>query len=207
MRPRLFYSVIIMSKIIVAGIDPSLTGTGLVAFRQSTHRPCIRKLLKPSKREHGWDGSDAHRLAIMHESLKLWLKATRPDLAVIEGYAFASRFSRAHALGELGGVFRLALHELGMPFITVPPKTLKLFVLGPRASSAKTAMMKGVASRWGEVFEVSDLADAYGLARVGASLFVDDISAGDAAALNGVELTCVPAAIRSRMVNKGYCNG
>lgn len=194
-----------MSRIVIAGVDPSLTGTGLVALRRNLQKPCIAKLLKPLKSEHGWDGSDAHRLAIMHTCFKEWLQACAVDLVVIEGYAFASRFSRSHALGELGGVFRLAMHQLQVPFITVPPKSLKRFVLGPRASNAKTAMMKGVERRWGQTFTVSDLADAYSLARVGRVLFDKEITAADAESLKGVDLSAVPRDLLNSMVNRAYC--
>lgn len=192
-----------MSKTLtIAGIDPSLTGTGLVAIHPKLPRPCIRKLLKPSKREHGWDGSDDHRLDIMYTSLRDWLKAVNPTLVVIEGYAFASRFSRAHALGELGGIFRLVMYRMGIPYAVVPPKSLKRFVLGPRASNKKDAMIKGVDSRWGVRFEVSDLADAYGLARIGCALYDKSITATDAEALNGVDLS---AASGLPLLNSGYC--
>lgn len=54
---------------------------------------------------------------------------SRP-LVVIEGYAFAARNSHAHALGELGGVIRLALHEAGVPYVDVPPSSLKKYACG-----------------------------------------------------------------------------
>jgi Holliday junction resolvasome RuvABC endonuclease subunit len=52
------------------------------------------------------------------------------DLVAVEGYSFGSRHSQAHALGELGGVVRLALWEAGVPFVDVAPALLKKYATG-----------------------------------------------------------------------------
>lgn len=49
---------------------------------------------------------------------------------VIEGYSFGSKFSRAHALGELGGVVKVALHKAGFSIVEVPPKCRAKFATG-----------------------------------------------------------------------------
>lgn len=57
-------------------------------------------------------------------------KARGCDLVVIEGYAFSARESHAHALGELGGVVRLGLHQLRIPVAEIPPACMKKFATG-----------------------------------------------------------------------------
>ncbi len=52
------------------------------------------------------------------------------DLVVIEGYSMGSHGAHSHALGELGGVVRLALFEAGIPHVDVPPATLKVYATG-----------------------------------------------------------------------------
>lgn len=53
----------------------------------------------------------------------------RVSLVVIEGYAFG-RIQQAHHLGELGGVIRVWLADMNIPFVEVPPSSLKLFATG-----------------------------------------------------------------------------
>lgn len=51
------------------------------------------------------------------------------DLVVIEGYSFGSH-NRAVPLAELGGCVRLLLHRLAIPYVDVPPATLKKWATG-----------------------------------------------------------------------------
>jgi hypothetical protein len=48
-------------------------------------------------------------------------------LAVIEGYSYDS-VGRLFEIGEWGGLAKVALHERGIRFVTVPPKRLKRFM-------------------------------------------------------------------------------
>ena len=102
----------------VVGIDPSLTSTGIAVVRQGllrTHRLQPPKLVGPARLD--W-------FFTMFTGL---LEMEQPDLVVIEGYAFGAK-AHHHALGELGGILRLALHRKEQSFLVVPPTSLKLFV-------------------------------------------------------------------------------
>jgi crossover junction endodeoxyribonuclease RuvC len=73
------------------------------------------------------------RLAAIRDRIASPLRGCLTDAAtvvVIEGYSFGSRNSQAHALGELGGVIRLALHEQGRPFVDLPPTVVKKLATG-----------------------------------------------------------------------------
>lgn len=63
----------------------------------------------------------------------------RPDLVVIEDYAFSRGDAHAHALGELGGVIKLALHEAGVATVLISPSALKKFATG-KGNANKVAM-------------------------------------------------------------------
>lgn len=63
----------------------------------------------------------------------------RADLVVIEDYAFSRGDAHAHALGELGGVVKLALHELGIPTVLIGPSAVKKFATN-KGNCNKTAM-------------------------------------------------------------------
>ena len=69
------------------------------------------------------------------------------DLVAIEGYSYASP-NQAHQIGELGGGVRLLLYRLRVPFVAVPPATLKKFATGSGAAK-KTAMVVAARERFG----------------------------------------------------------
>ncbi len=50
--------------------------------------------------------------------------------AIIEGYSFGSKFSRAHSLGELGGTVKVALYKAGFSVVEIPPKCRAKFATG-----------------------------------------------------------------------------
>ena len=84
----------------------------------------------------------------------------------IEGYAMGSK-TRPQMAGELGGHLRLLLWQAGVPYIIVPPTTLKKYVLG-KGNAAKELMLKEVFRKWGYDTTSNDRADAYALARIAA---------------------------------------
>lgn len=89
-----------------------------------------------------------------------------PTIVAIEGYAMGSK-TRPQMAGELGGHLRLLLWQAGIPYIVVPPTTLKKYVLG-KGNAAKELMLKEVFRKWGYDTTSNDRADAYALARIAA---------------------------------------
>lgn len=87
-----------------------------------------------------------------------------PTLVAIEGYAFGS-FSGRERLGEWGGVLRLMLFRIGLPFVEIPPSTLKKYVTG-KGNSKKNQMLLSVFKKWGITCEDDNQSDAYGLAQL-----------------------------------------
>lgn len=67
------------------------------------------------------------------------------DLVVLEGYGFGARGNVVHGLAELGGVVRLTLADAGIPFVVVPPASLKKFATGK--GNAKKEDVLGAAIR------------------------------------------------------------
>lgn len=81
------------------------------------------------------------------------------DLVVLEGYSFNSKYHRAEAIGELGGVVRLELWERGIPYVEVPPAVLKKYATG-RGNASKRDLFGAAVHRFGRQFETDDEADA-----------------------------------------------
>ena len=56
------------------------------------------------------------RLSWFYDEFMVLIRRYAPQVVALEGYAFGAK-SQHHALGELGGVLRLALHRVEQPFI------------------------------------------------------------------------------------------
>jgi crossover junction endodeoxyribonuclease RuvC len=98
------------------GLDLSLTSTGVSVNGETfSIKPKIRGV---------------ERLIEISDRIVSQAVGSGCIAVVIEGYSFGSKFSRAHSLGELGGVVKVALHRLGLPIVEVPPKCRAKFATG-----------------------------------------------------------------------------
>lgn len=84
--------------------------------------------------------------------------ALRPHIVGIEGYAYAAS-NRAHQIGELGGVIRLALYQRGIPFIEIPPANVKKIATGV-GNAGKYEVLTAAVRRLGYGGSSDDAADA-----------------------------------------------
>jgi crossover junction endodeoxyribonuclease RuvC len=116
------------------------------------------------------------------------------DLVIIEGYSFAGKFINSVQY-ELGACIRMRLYQEEVPFIEIPPTSLKKFVTG-KGNAKKDLILLGVYKRWDFDTEDDNEADAYGLAQFGRALIgestgvpainftaVETVAAGDQPAL------------------------
>jgi Holliday junction resolvasome RuvABC endonuclease subunit len=145
----------------VVGLDLSLTGTGVALGIAA-----ITDLFDGRRRIDAAGRVGMDRLAHIRDEVLTGCKET--TLAIIEGYAFGKIQGMA-ALGELGGVVKLALHERGIPFVIVAPASLKKFVAG-KGNADKAVMIKEVFKRFGVDTNDHNIADAVGLMYIGRAL-------------------------------------
>lgn len=143
-----------MSKRIL-GLDLSLTATGWALV---------------------WDGSPqwgviktkyrgVKRLSEIRDEVRAIVQKIEPSLAVIEGYSYGSHQGMA-GLAELGGVIRLLLLDMGVPYIVVAPTTNKKFATG-KGNAEKDLVLKRVFQHWGADMSNNNEADAFSLAQFG----------------------------------------
>lgn len=122
-----------MSKAVL-GLDLSLTATGVALPDGSTRLiklgSCCNRGMK--------------RLASIRRQVLGMVQESGAELVSVEGYSFGSRDSHAHALGELGGVIRLALSEAGVPYIDVPPSSLKKYATGKGNATKELVLVHAV---------------------------------------------------------------
>lgn len=153
----------------VIGLDMSLEGTGVAIIRGghdvkigehclTRHNVARMQTIKPSL-------TGPERLHSIKRTLLDLFAEVHPALVVIEGYAHGASF-KAHALGEVGGVARLAMWEHHIPFVEIAPKQLKLYASG-YGGSTKPQMRKAILQRWGVDIKDNNQVDAYALAQLG----------------------------------------
>jgi crossover junction endodeoxyribonuclease RuvC len=143
----------------IVGLDLSLTSTG-IAFGQDT-QAISTKYKGPQ------------RLALIRDLVLAVISELDNPHVVVEGYSFASRNSRAHAIGELGGVIRVALWERAIPLVEVAPTARAKFATG-RGNASKNEVVSSISARTGIVWSgkgADDRCDAWILQEIGLAHF------------------------------------
>lgn len=137
------------------GIDASLEGTGLCLLCEDGSVKDMRTV-----RPGGLRGM-ARLALIKAAACELLRPMNQVRGAAIEGYAFGA-VNQAFSLGEIGGILRLLMHEHEVPYVDVPPISLKKFATG--STHADKDDMIAAAKALGAQPEDDNQADAYHLA-------------------------------------------
>ena len=146
------------------GIDPSPRSTGLALV--GTDGICEVALVTPPKGCLG-----AARLAWHRNTLREFLKGRNVVGAAVEGPSLGST-NRADDLGQIRGIYLLAIADLGLVPAVVAPTSLKKFG-GGGGGASKEKMVKTAREKWpGVNFKTDDLADAAWLADLARALII-----------------------------------
>jgi len=164
------------------GIDLSLTSTGYSNNENSgvisVHSTGVKRLIEIS------------------ESIGNLIVELKINAAVIEGYSFSSRNSHAHSIGELGGVVRVMLYRMDIPYVEIPPTCRAKFATG-RGNASKNEVISFVSAKTGMIWKnpgADDKCDAWILeemARAKFGLHRHDWSAPSMDALNKVDWSAI----------------
>ena len=142
----------------ILGIDPSLTSSGICLMNGETGEISETIAIQPNN-------TGPERLASFRQEITNLIAMRSNMHAFIEGYAFGANNQR-EALGELGGVLRLALYDAGIPIVVIPPTILKKFATG-RGTADKVAMAVQLMKEFGISYPTTDQTDAHWLAVFG----------------------------------------
>ena len=142
------------------GIDPSLTGTGVVILDKDGE---IYKELLISTYPDNYICSEQRLLDIVNE-IK-FIKDISLRYAAIEGISFNSKSTSFNERCGLFFMITSLLFDNDIPFKIVPPKTLKKWAVG-NGNADKKMMMNGSKKRWGLEFKDDNICDAYNLAQL-----------------------------------------
>jgi len=148
---------------IYIGIDASYSSTGLIHLDENAEIK-KQKILKFNKKET--DTED--RLIKVKEDLIfpiMTLNSVQKIKVCLEGPSYNSQGQRILQMGALNFFIRYWFRVLKIDYRVVEPNTLKKFVTG-KGNCKKDLILLKVFKKWGVEFDVNDLADAYGLARM-----------------------------------------
>jgi Holliday junction resolvasome RuvABC endonuclease subunit len=109
------------------------------------------------------------------------------DLVVIED--FVTRSPAASTLGMVHGVVRVALREAGIPFVLVPPASLKRYIAS-KGNAKKDEMRMETFKRFGRDFNDDNICDAHGLRAMALDAYghaLVDMPAANRAALEKID--------------------
>lgn len=137
------------------GIDLSLTSTGISiggeTFAITPKTKGIERLVEVSTR--------VVELATRYN----------PSAIILEGYSFGSKFTRAHAIGELGGCVKVAVYQAGFQIVEVPPTCRAKFATG-KGNASKVDVLLAIKRLTGKDFPGAsgdDECDAWVLEQMG----------------------------------------
>lgn len=139
------------------GLDLSLTSTGYSILGHTG------SIVVKSK--------GPERLFDIREDLASLLLINSIEAVFIEGYAFSARNSQSHKIGELGGVVRLLMYEMSIPFVEIPPTSRAKFATG-KGNAAKSEVISAISAKTGIIWSGSsadDECDAWVLEEMGRS--------------------------------------
>lgn len=131
-------------------LDLSLTSTGWAAKHGA--EPVASGRFTPTT-------TGVARLAAAVAWLEKMVEVYHPDLVVIEGYAYSAKGRAVVDIGELGGVIRLALHFLGIPFVEIAPTSRAKLATG-KGNAGKDEVLVAAVRRLKYVGHSNDEADA-----------------------------------------------
>lgn len=140
------------------GIDPSLTGSGLVVIDNAYTLLSQTKFSTPT--------TGVERLYHLELKLLEFLEKYEDiKLVCIEGPALRE-VGRIFDLGQWAGLIYLTLYKKGIPFIIVAPLQLKKYVSFIGKNMGKEVVILDVYKNFSEEIRDSDIADAYVLSRI-----------------------------------------
>ena len=135
-------------------IDQSLVNSGITIKEKDGYT--FENIKPPNKLK------DVDRLRYIGQKLVEIIKAFDVDTVIMEGYSFGSRGRALISLGELGGVLKVLIVDMGLKLHIVAPTSLKKFVCG-KGNAKKELMLMKIYKKWGKEFTDNNTADSFAL--------------------------------------------
>lgn len=144
------------------GIDPSFNSTGIIVLDKKGD---IVEEKNFSLKKYD---QIEEKLINFEKTIRFIPQMIRLQSVYIEGPSYMSSGQYVLQMGALHYLLRLYLYKKKLNYKVIAPGTLKKFVTG-KGNAKKDLMLLKVYKKWGVEFEIDDMADAYGLARMALS--------------------------------------
>lgn len=154
-----------MRDIRFVGIDPSLSGTGLVVLDEEG-QVVEAVSLKAGKED------DPLRFMKLAKRIRKHLNPAT-DRVIIEGFSFGSRGAGVSKMYGIGWTIRILLEEEVFHWTEVAPTALKKFASN-KGNAKKEDLVLPVYKKWGFETDSNDILDAYVLAKIAYSMYNHD---------------------------------
>ena len=166
---------------IVVGIDPSLTGTGIIVLRNGEPGKALTTKNEPKlgtiervRRIYEQINNVIENLSTCYVNAYIgdmrMIRWEPPSLIVIEGFSYGSKGRGVFDIAYLGWRIREELEryrtEDDIPWLEVSPSHVKQFATG-KGNANKEIVLQQVYKRWGVELTDNNQADAYVLAQIG----------------------------------------
>lgn len=155
---------------IVCGIDPSLTATGITILTNG--QPTALHKIGYGGRDGASDLDRARRVAALRHEIVAYVRTRKPHLVIIEAPAYGSILG---STCDRNALWHYLIHEFGVAgpehYAGIAPKTLKRFITG-NGNASKKLVVSEVETWWPEHhrrLHNDNIADAAGLAVMGAA--------------------------------------
>lgn len=150
----------------VAGLDLSLTGTGL-----ATSTGIVGRIGNKGRKDATWPQREM-RIRGLALTIGRWVEQLpdRPVLVVIEGPSYGSGTGQQWDRAGLWWRVLAGLVDAQLPYVVVPPSVRAVYATG-KGNATKAQVVEAVTRRWGAVWPElgsDDVADACVLAALGA---------------------------------------
>lgn len=147
------------------GIDPSLSGTGLVILGEQGN-VIEATSLKAGKED------DPLRFMKIAKRIKNHLNSYT-DRVVIEGFSLHSRGAGVSSMYGIGWIIRNMLEESHFKWTEAPPTSVKKFGSG-KGNAKKEDLVLPVYKKWGFEGASNDITDAFIMAKMAWSMYNQD---------------------------------
>jgi crossover junction endodeoxyribonuclease RuvC len=158
------------NKMIIIGLDISLTGTGVVVLENENVKHELLIKSKPPIEKN--NVTEIERLTLIRDKMISVIKENPPDLVVIEGMAFMAKGTSLTQLSYLNYAIRAYLWENHIRFLLVAPPSLKKFITG-HGKAEKEEIMEIIFTKYHIAATDNNIADAFSLAVIGRTFLMD----------------------------------
>lgn len=145
------------------GIDQSFQSTGVVVLRKGRRIPLFSDRIRTDTKF----GSHDERIKFIIDNIMGVVETFQPDTVCVESVAYGMvGKGQVFQLGELSGAIKAALFRAGIQPVVANIGTWKKLLTG-NGNAGKPLVMQHVKPLWPDCPFITDLSDAYGIAKWG----------------------------------------